>query len=72
MRDITVAVELTGRDLEFLESVLKCVIDTNTEQEAETLTLLRSRLAHAQAELMSARAMALALNTQSYIKGDTL
>jgi hypothetical protein len=72
MRDITVTVQLTGQDLEFLDSVLKCVIDTNTEQEAETLTLLRSRLAHARAELMSARAMALVLNTQSYIKGDRL
>jgi len=71
MRDITVTVQLTGQDLEFLDSVLKCVIDTNTEK-AKTLTLLRARLAHAQAELMSARAMALALNTQSYIKGDRL
>jgi len=71
MRDITVTVQLTGQDLEFLDSVLRCVIDTNTEK-AETLTLLRARLAHAQAELMSARAMALALNTQSYIKGDRL
>jgi hypothetical protein len=72
MRDITVTVQLTGQDLDFLDSVLKCVIDTNTQQEAETLTLLRARLAHAQAELMSARAMALVLNTRSYIKGDTL
>jgi hypothetical protein len=72
MRDITVTVQLTGQDLEFLDSVLKCVIDTNTEQEAETLTLLRARLAHARAELMSARAMALVLNTRSYIKGDRL
>jgi hypothetical protein len=72
MRDITVTVQLTGQDLEFLDSVLKCVIDTNTQQEAETLTLLRASLAHAQAELMSARAMALVLNTRSYIKGDTL
>lgn len=72
MRDIAVTVQLTGQDLEFLDSVLKCVIDTNTEQEAETLTLLRARLTLAQAELMSARAMALALNTQSYIKGDSI
>jgi len=72
MRDITVTVQLTGQDLDFLDSVLKCVIDTNTEQEADSLMVLRSQLAHARAELMSARAMALALNTQSYIKGDTL
>ena len=71
MRDITVTMELTGQDIDFLDSVLKCVIDTNTEQEAEILVLLRTRLAHARAEVMSARAMALALNTQSF-KGDTL
>ena len=72
MRELTVSVQLTGRDIDFLDLILRSVEDLNTEQEADTLVLLKARMARAQAELMSARSMALALNTQSNIKGDTL
>ena len=61
MRELTVSVELTAQDINFLDLILRSVEDLNTEEEADTLVLLKARIARAQAELASARAMSLAL-----------
>ena len=63
MRELTVSVELTAQDINFLDLILRSVEDLNTEQDAQTLVWLKVRIARAQAELMAVRAMNMSLGS---------